>query len=216
MGAFWGMMAVYSAKIGLSKDSIALLMGATILGGAVLQWPIGMLSDVVDRRSVLGLTAFIASGLAIAGWLYGARLSPMLFGIFFLFGGFAFSLYGLSVAHVNDQLRPEQTLEASQGLLQLYGVGAVLGPSVAGLAMEAYGPRSLPLLYAASAGALVLFTLYRMLRRTAPPVEAQEPFIPMARTSTVSLEMDPRTDAEVPTDRDSEGPTETPGTPPNG
>jgi hypothetical protein len=65
---------------------------------------------------------------------------------------------------------------------------------MAGSAMEAYGPRSLPLLFAVAAGALVLFTLYRMLRRTAPPVEKQEPFIPMARTSVVSLEMDPRTD----------------------
>jgi MFS family permease len=195
MGAFWGMMAVYSSKIGLSKNSIALLMGATILGGALLQWPIGMISDRVDRRSVLGATALVASGLAVLGFFYGTRLSPMLFALYFLFGGSAFSLYSLSVAHVNDQLRPEQALEASQGLLQLYGIGAALGPVMAGSAMEAYGPRSLPLLFAVAAGALVLFTLYRTLRRTAPPVQEQEPFIPMARTSVVSLEMDPRTDS---------------------
>ncbi len=196
MGAFWGMMAVYGSQTGLDKIGIVWLMSATILGGALLQWPIGKLSDHVDRRSILGITTTAAAILAFLLYLYSGHSPLLLYGNYFLFGGFAFSLYSLSVAHVNDLLQPEQALDASQSLLQLYGIGAVLGPIVAGITMEHYGPHSLLLLYSVAFLAVGLFTLHRIHVRTAPPVEQQEEFIPMARTSPASLEMDPRLDTE--------------------
>lgn len=196
MGAFWGIMPVYGSQMGLDKFGIAWLMSATILGGAILQWPIGKLSDHIDRRSVLGIAAFAAAILAIIGFFVVNGPSQALYTVYFLYGGFAFSLYSLSVAHVNDLLQPEQALDASRGLLQLYGIGAVLGPAAAGFTLKLYGTRTLPLLFGLALLTLALFTLYRMFVRTAPPVEEQEAFIPMTRTSPVSLEMDPRTDTE--------------------
>jgi hypothetical protein len=99
------------------------------------------------------------------------------------------------VAYTNDHLHPGQVLEATRGLLLVYGIGALCGPLLAGLAMQGAGPVGLPAVSAASAGALALYGLYRMTRRAAAPIAEQTEFVPMVRTSPVALEMHP--DADV-------------------
>ncbi len=194
MGAFWGMMSVYCAKAGLDTKATVLLISSTIIGGALLQWPIGKISDHVDRRLVISAAAFIAGALALLNYLFISGDSVQLYVAYFLYGGFAFSLYSLSVAHVNDRLQPEQALDASQTLLQLYGIGAVLGPGIAGAMMDHLGYRALPLLFTVTLAAFGLFTLYRIVLRRAPAAEQQEPFIQLHRTSAVVMEMDPRSE----------------------
>lgn len=196
LGAFWGMTPIFGASIGLDEKGVALLMSATIMGGVLLQWPIGLISDHMDRRKVLGMAALLAALLSMAAFMMGQRVSLTLHIIAFLFGGFGFSLYALNVAHVNDRLSQGQVLEASRGLLQLYGIGAMLGPALAGQAMSWFGPGALQLFVAGVLGILVLFTLYRMLRREAPPVTEQSGFVPLSRTSPVVLEMAPMVEEE--------------------
>jgi MFS family permease len=190
-GAFWGMAPLYGANIGLDKLGVAGLMSATIMGGVVLQWPIGLISDHVDRRLVIVIAAFIAASLALLGFLIGQSVSFPLYVVAFFFGGFAFSLYGLSVAHVNDQIEPGHILEATRSLLQLYGIGAMLGPALAGQGMSRFGSGALPLFIALVLGMLLLFALFRMQRREALPVAEQGEFVVMGRTSPVVLEMTP-------------------------
>ncbi len=196
MGAFWGMVPVYGIRIGMDTNGVVWLMSLTILGGAILQWPIGKVSDHTDRRAVLGIAALAAAVLAFASSYYAESYSTAFYITYFLFGGFAFSLYSLSVAHINDRLSPEQALDAAQNLLQLYGLGAVIGPALAGVVMNYHEPGTLPLLFAAVLLMMGLFTLYRIRSRHAPPAEEQEKFISMRRTSPVAIEMDPRNDAE--------------------
>lgn len=194
MGAFWGMMSVYSAETGLDTTATVLLISLTIIGGAILQWPIGRISDYLDRRIVLCAAALIAASLALLNFLYIEGESLLLYAAQFSYGGFAFSIYSLSVAHVNDRLRPEQALDASKTLLQLYGIGAILGPASAGILMNHYGARHLLLFFAITLSVLGAYSLYRIFVRKAPTAEEQEPFIQIIRTSPVVMEMDPRSD----------------------
>ncbi len=188
-GAFWGMAAVFGKRMGLGAVEIAALMSATIFGGAALQWPIGHLSDRVDRRTVLILVS-LATALVAAGgaWLvFDAKPGLML--AQFAFGGLMFSLYGLSVAHANDHLEAAQVLDATRGLLLIYGLGALSGPLMAGAAMDAVGPAGLPAFSTAVATVLALFALYRTTLRAPPPLNAQGEFVSMVRTSPVALEL---------------------------
>jgi MFS family permease len=194
MGAFWGLAPVYAANIGLDTAGVAGLMSAAIVGGVVLQWPIGLISDRIDRRKVLGLATLMAAIMSLLAYLLGQSVSIPLYIVAFVFGGFVFSLYGLSVAHTNDQLEKVQILEATRGLLQLYGVGAMLGPVLAGQAMGLFGPGALPLYFSLMLGLLLLFTYYRMQKREAPPVEEQGEYVTMSRTSPIVLEMSPLLD----------------------
>jgi len=189
--AFWGMGAVFAQRIGLDVADIATFLAATILGGAALQWPIGHLSDRIDRRAVLVAVSMACALVAIAAqWLLPLGFTSMMLTAF-IYGGLLFPLYGLSVAHAHDQLPPGHVLEASRGLLLVYGFGAIAGPALAGLVMTRVGPMGLPLFSAAFLLLLGAFGLYRMTRRAAPPAGEQGDFVAMVRTTPVALALHP-------------------------
>ncbi|MEJ2382078.1 MAG: MFS transporter [Gammaproteobacteria bacterium] len=196
IGAFWGMGALFGHDMELSQRGIALFMSSTIVGGAVLQFPIGHFSDGHDRRTVLMAVSMATALLAAVMFAVVPLARWALYTSAFVFGGFAFTVYSLSVAHLNDHLDAAHLIEASRGLLLVYGVGSALGPLAAGWLMEALGPRSLPAYFALVMALLGLFTLARM--RHAPPVPAEEQaeFVPMVRTTPAVLEMDPRAEVE--------------------
>lgn len=190
-GAFWGMGPLFAHRIGLDPTGVAMFMSAAILGGAVLQWPIGRLSDNSDRRRVLAVVCLGAVVAALTTYGFVHTVPDTLYVSAFIYGGFAFTVYSLSVAHTNDHLTREQVLEATRSLLLLHGVGAVIGPALAGVLMAWLGPGSLLLYFA---GVLALLGVYAVARmRTRLPIIPAEPFKPMAgETSQVVLEMDPR------------------------
>lgn len=111
-------------------------------------------------------------------------------------GGFTFSLYAISVAHVNDHVEADQVLEASRNVLLVYGGGAVFGQTVASQAMQALGLGSLMLSLAFTLVMLGILGLYRLHGAPKIPYEEQMEYAPMVRTSPVALEMDPRLDEE--------------------
>jgi len=187
--AFWGMGAVFAQRVGMSTGEIAGFMAATISGGAVLQWPVGYLSDRFERRAVLTGVCLAGAGAALASWVAVGISHLALLGCAFVYGGLAFSVYSLSVAHLNDHLAPGEVLEATQGLLLVYGVGATVGPSAAGVLMGGFGPGSLLLYFAAAYGLLGLFALSRVWVRPSVPAEDQRQFVPLARMSSVGLEL---------------------------
>jgi len=189
-GAFWGMGALYGSQIGLDDIGVAWLMSAIIVGGATLQWPLGLLSDSIDRRRVISLCSFAGAAAALTNTML-SESSGSFYLLWFLFGGFSFTLYGLSVAHVNDRIDPDHSLEAAQGLLQVYGGGAILGPVLASQAIAYMGSGGLLIFFTLVLTFLGMFTLHRMHSRTPPPLEDQQEFVPMARTSPVALEMSP-------------------------
>jgi MFS family permease len=191
LGAFYGLGAAYARAIGASLAQTALFMSFAILGGVALQWPLGLLSDRFDRRRVLVLTFFgtLAAALFIA---IVAPTGPWLIGLAALFGGLAFALYPLSVAHTNDQLDPRQRLAASGGLVLVYSAGAVAGPLVAASAMKWAGPAGLFLSIGLFAGLVAGFGIWRQLARPSVPGESQLPYQAMPRTTPAATLLDPR------------------------
>lgn len=195
-GSFWGMAPVFGQRLALGLDQIAVLMSATILGGALLQWPIGHLSDRFDRRNILIIISFATAVVAaISGFIVFKGIPGLMLSAF-VYGGLMFSLYGISVAHTYDHIETGQALEATRGLILIYGVGAFSGPLLAGVAMDGLGPIGLPVVSATTATLLALFGLYRITRRASPPMEEQTEFVPMVRTSPVAMEMHPDVDPE--------------------
>ena len=191
-GAFWGLGALYAHNIGYSEASVALFMSAVIFGGALLQIPIGHLSDHYDRRKVLVIVCFLAM-LSAASTFFTASFSQigLLLSAAF-YGGFSFAVYSLAVAHTNDHIEPAEVMEATRGLLLLNGLGAASGPVFAGVVMQYYGAQTLTIYFAAVFGLLGLFALYRMFVSTPIPTEKQSEFVPMSRTGSAAVEMDPR------------------------
>ncbi|SEG20487.1 MFS transporter [Thauera chlorobenzoica] len=188
MGAFWSLTPVYGERIGLDAAGIAALMTSAIVGGALLQWPMGRLSDAGDRRLALGIAAVgaVLAGLAVAA--FGHIEHVPLAGLF-LFGGMAFAVYPIVVAHLVDHLHQDEILAGNTGVLFLHGVGAALGPLVAGTLMDGLGAVALPLHLGLAFVPLALFTLSLYRNTRDEIVDAPAHFTPMMRTSATVLEM---------------------------
>ncbi|MFT2110073.1 MFS transporter [Marinomonas sp. 2405UD68-3] len=137
IGAVLSLSAVYAQSIGMNVGEISFFIGASYVGGLLLQWPIGRLSDIQDRRVTILWVAVIGAitAFVVPLGMYLDSQNIMLLGMF-LIGAFSFPMYSLSASHVNDLLRPEQVLSASSGLILLNGIGGAIGPIVAALVMD--------------------------------------------------------------------------------
>jgi MFS family permease len=196
-GAFWSLGAVFAQRVGLSDEGIALFMSATILGGAFLQWPIGRLSDHFSRRFMLTLVSFSAALVALLALRVMYESLTGLIACAFLYGGLMFSVYSLSVALMNDRLStPGEVLDATRGLLLIFGIGSIAGPAIGGPLMDWFGPGTIPVYSAFSLGLLGLLGLTRLVWAEPIPLEEQGRFVPMVRTTPVVLEMLPQTDTQ--------------------
>jgi MFS family permease len=152
-------------------------MAVSILAAVVTQYPVGRLSDRIDRRTVIAGVCTLAA--IVAGSIVAVREMPH--GVFLaltaLFSGFALTLYSLSVSHVNDKLEPAQMVDASSALLLLNGAAAAVGPVLTGSLISAYGPRAYFTTLAALTGALAIYDLWRKSRRKPVPPSQKGPFI---------------------------------------
>lgn len=194
-GALYALGPVFAHDRGLSTAGVAAFMGVTILGGLALQWPMGLVSDRHDRRSVLALLAVAVAGAAVLIIAGGKHLEFVLPAAA-LYGGMAFTLYPISVAYANDHVDASELVPASAALNLAYGVGAASGPILAALVMTPLGAPGLFTYTAVAAVILAGMTWYGHANE-AVSVEEQAPFIPVPRTSAVIAELDPRADEEA-------------------
>jgi len=190
-GAFWGLAPVMAAGIGLDPKGISAFMSATILGGIIMLWPIGRLSDRFDRRTMLAWVSLAAATSAFfALWLIEVHPHLILIGGL-LYGASGFSMFSLSASHTNDHVDPEYMLETASSMQMLYGSGAILGPLTAGILMQFIGPASLLSFMGVAALLPALFARWRMWQRGPVPMEEQGDWVPQFMTSPAALEMHP-------------------------
>jgi MFS family permease len=156
----FGMGAVYAAKMGMSVLEVSWFMGSIMAGGMVLQWPLGKLSDLIDRRWVMGgasicavIAALFAGEEVQAGWT--------LYAYAFLFGGFCLSQYSLVVALTHDHLRPAEIVPASGTIVMLSGWVSISGPLMVAYGLTAFGLGSF---FPMMAGVLLLMAIISIWR----------------------------------------------------
>ena len=108
-----------------------------------------------------------------------------------LYGGMAFAVYPVCVAHLSDHLDAESMLSGSSGILLLHGVGAAIGPALAGQLMGVLGPQALPIYFVCMQMLLAVFTAVHLRKKVEDPSEHPSHFMPMVRTTPTALEMLP-------------------------
>ena len=183
--ALFGMSAVYGASIKLSSGEIATFIAAIYLGGMLLQFPIGWISDRMDRRSLILILAVIGL-LACAPPAFGlGGFTGLLITSFFI-GGMANPLYALLLAYTNDYLNPEDMAAASGQLLFINGLGAITGPLITGYLMETIGPSGFFLYLAIQLGALATYAAWRMTQRAMPDDDENYEIVSMTPMSPAS------------------------------
>jgi len=180
---------IYGIEIGLDTESVVIFMTLGIIGGAVLQYPLGYMSDKLGRRKTV-LFATIGAMLAaifLSRQQIGSEI-PVYVGIF-IFGAFALPLYSLSAAHANDRAGMGQYVLVSAGLTFFFSLGAVIGPYTASLVIKYYGPAAFFVYTCIVHGSLGLLVVIRMRRRASVPAEQRSKFVTLLRTSPVFSRM---------------------------
>lgn len=178
-----GMGAVFGTQIGLTANTIALFVAMLFAGALVLQFPIGWLSDKMDRRKLIFAAASLGAASCALGWFNVGGLWPLMAAAFFA-GGVTTPLYALLLAYTNDFLSAEDMPAASGGLVFTFGLGAIAGPLVTGWAMQGLGPFAFWLVLGATFAAMALYALYRMTQRAIVPVDETQSYLGVLPTAS--------------------------------
>jgi len=173
----FGLGPVYAQLSGMSEPEIATFMAGNILAGVATQYPVGMLADRIERRSVIAGVCLLAAILAGAVVFWPGMPRPGVLVCGALLSGLVLSIYSLGVSHVNDRLDTSEMVAASSALLMLNGAAAVIGPLIGGALMDRLESAAYFGTLGVLAVALTGFCLWRQSRRPAVPREQRGKFI---------------------------------------
>jgi len=191
-GSFWGVAPVFVQQLGHPIVMVSTFMSVVIFSGAVLQWPAGFISDKIGRRAVLIISSFGGVGAGLFLWQFAPLSQNMMLIGGALYGMFAMQVYGMSAAHANDFAEPHEFVAISGGLLLIYGLGSVFGPSTAPILMSQYGPSTLFAFTAAVHFILAVYAVYRLFVHRVPKQKTDYVAIPRPRSMNLILRADPR------------------------
>lgn len=187
--AQFGMSAIYGSEMGLSLGEISLFVSMIFVGALVMQFPIGWVSDRMDRRILIMAIALLGGIGSVLGFAYGDNFLLLLTAAFLL-GGMSNPLYALLIAYSNDFLEHEDMAAASGGLIFINGLGAITGPLIIGWLMGQIGPSGFFLFLAGLMFALAGYAAYRMTQRAATPVDETGSYSPITPSaSPVAVEL---------------------------
>jgi MFS family permease len=207
-GAFYALAPLYAKDMGLPVSLTAFFVTCAILGGALAQWPLGKLSDRFDRRLVMIFLTGIASISGLALFLPGAQIglslpsqlpAVLMFLLALTFGACALPIYWITLAHANDHVKPEQSVDVSSNLLFIFAIMAVAGPVCASIFMNENGAPGLFLWTAGVHVAVTLLIMLCMLIRRPTSPGKRDPYVSMPKEFTPAVyALDPRTRRKQP------------------
>lgn len=184
-GVGLGYGAVYAISAGFGIAGASQVVAAVLAGAVAGMYPLGWVSDRVDRRLVIAGAAVLAaaSAIVVVQGTSAATLAVVIVGAFGVGAG-AFPLYSLSLAHLGDYLDPEDVVAAGARMIMANGVGAAAGPLTAAVLVESRGPGGMFEAVIVVFGTLAAYALYRPFRRKDTPEEHKAHFTPVAATAT--------------------------------
>jgi MFS family permease len=196
--ALWGLLAVYTEDVGYSEKQLSILLSVSVLGGLLVQYPVGFLADRFGRRPLMLVVALAGGTVAAAIALWGTQSFYWLLGMTFVLASLTAPLYALGVGQTNDYIERKDFVAASSGLLFAWGVGAVAGPTLAGVVMRPLGGPGLFWFLVGALAVIAVFVLFRMAVRRALSAREQGNYVavPVTQATYGAPELDPRAAAE--------------------
>lgn len=157
-------LALYGSSLGMGQAAIGGLIGSMTLGGMLFQFPLGKISDMMDRRLLIagipGLSIPIC--LVLANLDNPAHNLIWVYLLVGLLGGLTLPVYSICMAHMNDHLNRSQVVAASGTLVLILASGMTLGPTLGGFAIEHFGPEGIFYLLSITAALTVMTALFRL------------------------------------------------------
>lgn len=200
-GAYGTLVAVFASQAGMHQSTIAIMVSTTIFAGALMQFPAGRLSDRMDRRFVLAGLSGVSALAGVMLFIFQPMNVYIIIALVAVYGAAANALYPIAVAHANDFASSEDFVKVSGGLLLLFGIGTIIGPTLGGPVMTHFGPHALFAVTACAHIAVVAHAIFRSRQRAALPRAEKDNYAtaPAANAPLAtpeSLMLDPRAPAD--------------------
>lgn len=150
--ALLALLPVWGVRVGLSNSLAAATLSAVYIGSVALQMPIGWLGDIAGRLRMLrlcgavgliGALALLATASLLAHTSGERGIFTLLFGLLFIWGGIAASIYPLALSLAGDRFRTGDLVAVNAAIIMAYGLGSLAGPTLGGIAMDAWNPQGL-------------------------------------------------------------------------
>ena len=201
--AQFGMASVYGTEAGLTVGEISIFVATIFIGGMLTQYPLGWLSDRMDRRALIALTAAVGAVGASIGVMSNGDFNLILVAAF-LMGSTSNPLYSLLLAYTNDFLDHEDMAAGSGGMIFLNGLGAVSGPLITGWMMSVFGSSGFYILIGVLFTMLAIYAVYRATQRPAIPVDETGSFVAMSQSAMTPVAMEIAQEYAIETDLEEE------------
>jgi MFS family permease len=185
---------LYGLDLGFGQSEIVMMMAATQLGALFLQFPLGYLSDRLDRRAMMFWLSLVLAALCAAMIFLHIAMPFWIFILAFsIFGGLTEIFYPLGVAHANDKADPEEFVTLSSNLLLIWAFGGTIGPAVITMGVEPFGAE---IFFYYAIGLTLAFAGYAFWRqRRQPRAKSREQFVAYPQTSPQVYEWAPHNPA---------------------
>jgi MFS family permease len=211
MGPFWGLTPLFVSELGYTNQELAAFISLSILGGALIQYPVGRWSDYMDRRRVILFTfvlgALVALSMAICA-TYFSDQRELITALSAIFCGLVLAVYPISVVHLVDRIHKDHLVAGSSSLLMIYGLGSFIGPAIAGFALKYMGASALPAYYLFILAIFSFILIVQLIRSRIVeiPEDHESRYAAMVRTSKNVLPMHPESAEvlDIPEERRSE------------
>ena len=185
----YALFPILFSNIYHDKKIVSYFMFFLIFGSIVLQYPVGKMSDIIERRIVLIVVCalIIISSVAL---VYFSTNFWIAITLIVIFGGLTSTIYPICISHSCDSLDQKDIVAGIQGLLLAYSIGAAWGPFIAPIFMHVWSGRAIFFYFTGLATILILIFAWRKSRQVSPPQE--EPFQVMTQSTPIVAEFDPR------------------------
>ena len=199
MGPFWGLTPLFVSELGYTNQELAAFISLSILGGALIQYPVGRWSDYMDRRRVILFTfilsALVALSMAICA-KYFSDQRTLITALSAIFCGLVLAVYPISVVHLVDRIHKDHLVAGSSSLLMIYGLGSFIGPAMAGFALKYMGASALPAYYLFILAIFSFILIVQLIRSRIVeiPEDHESRYAAMVRTSPNVLPMHPESE----------------------
>ncbi len=201
--ALFSLLAVYAASMNFTIFEISIVTFLLAISGAVAQWPVGKLSDSLDRRKVIIYTTFGSSFFAFCaimsvGQMYMpgelATTKIWFFIFLILFSFCSLPMFAIIFAHTNDFIPKQKFVAAGAGLQFAFGLGAISGPFLCASLMNLIGPNGYFIFLIIFHSLIGIFAIHRMkVRVTIENPDSQ--FVAVPQTITpLGMELNPNTE----------------------
>ncbi|OGN61862.1 MAG: hypothetical protein A3F09_04180 [Chlamydiae bacterium RIFCSPHIGHO2_12_FULL_49_11] len=197
LSAFYALGPVYAQEMGFTIFQVSLFMSVTVFGGMALQWPLGLLSDILERRKVIIMITAAISFLGFILFLFPTMPFWLLLITVFIYGGFVFTLYPISITYCCDFFSSSGITAITCAALIIYGIGCIIGPVIAPIVMGFILSTGLFLYSAVVSLLLCIYAIYRHKKLPKEIKEIKEAYQVFPSTTPTITQLDPRKKEEA-------------------